>query len=57
MSSHFMSFSTVFQSNQDDGGMIMKGCVQWTLFTVEKNSPRAGLKLKIAKSVGQRLGN
>ena len=25
----FMSFSTVFQSYQDDGRMIMKGCVQW----------------------------
>ena len=26
-----MSFSTVFQSYQDDGRMIMKGCVQWNL--------------------------
>ena len=25
----FMSFSTVFQSYQDNGQMIMKGCVQW----------------------------
>ena len=25
----FTSFSTVFQSYQDDGQMIMKGCVQW----------------------------
>ena len=25
----FTSFSTVFQSYQDDGGIIMKGCVQW----------------------------
>ena len=25
----FTSFSTVFQSYQDDGLMIMKGCVQW----------------------------
>ena len=25
----FTSFSTVFQSYQDDGRMIMKGCVQW----------------------------
>ena len=24
-----MSFSTVFQSYQDDGQMIMKGCGQW----------------------------
>ena len=26
---NFTSFSTVFQSNQDDGRMIMKDCVQW----------------------------
>ena len=25
----FTSFSTVLQSYQDDGRMIMKGCVQW----------------------------
>ena len=25
----FISFSTVFQSYQDDGRMIMKGSVQW----------------------------
>ena len=25
----FKSFSTVFQSYQDDGWVIMKGCVQW----------------------------
>ena len=28
MTCSFMSFSTVFQSYQDDGQMIMKGCVQ-----------------------------
>ena len=26
---NFMSFSIVFESYQDDGRMIMKGCVQW----------------------------
>ena len=26
---HFTSFSTVFQSYQDGGMLIMKGCVQW----------------------------
>ena len=26
---NFTSFSTVFQSYQDDGRMKMKGCVQW----------------------------
>ena len=25
----FMTFSTVFQSYQDDEWVIMKGCVQW----------------------------
>ena len=25
-----MSLSTVFQSYQDDGRLIMKGCVQWS---------------------------
>ena len=29
MTCDFTSFSTVFQSYQDDGRMIMKGCVQW----------------------------
>ena len=26
----FTSFSTVFQSYQDDERLIMKGCVQWS---------------------------
>ena len=25
----FTSFSTVVQLNQDDGQLMMKGCVQW----------------------------
>ena len=29
MSCDFNSFSTVFQSYQDDGWMVMKGCGQW----------------------------
>ena len=29
MTCEFTSFSTVFQSYQDDEWMIMKGCVQW----------------------------
>ena len=29
ISCDFTSLSTVFQSYQDDGRMIMKGCVQW----------------------------
>ena len=31
MTCHFMSSSTVFQSYQDDGWVIMKGCEQWNL--------------------------
>ena len=30
MSGNFTSFSTVFQLYQDDGRLIMKGCVQWS---------------------------
>ena len=33
----------------------MKGCVQWNPFTVEKISPRTGLELGTARTVGQRL--
>ena len=29
MTCDFTSFSTVFQSYQDDGKLILKGCVQW----------------------------
>ena len=29
MTCDFTSFLTVFQSYQDDVGMIMRGCVQW----------------------------
>ena len=55
MTCDFTSFSTVFQSYQDDGRMIMKGCVQWKPVTTEKISPQAGLELTTARSVGQRL--
>ena len=39
------SFSTVFQSYQNDGRLIMKGWCNGTPFTVEKISPRAGIEL------------
>ena len=29
MTCDFMFFSTVFQSYQDDGWVIMNGCVEW----------------------------
>ena len=35
--------------------MIMKGSVQWNTFAVEKISGRAGLDVRTARSVGQRL--
>ena len=50
-----LSFSIVFQSYQDDWGMIMKGCVQWNPFTVKKISPREELEPGIVRSVGQLL--
>ena len=46
------SSSTVFQSYQDDGWMITKGCVQWDPSTVKKITPRAGLELGADRSVG-----
>ena len=55
MDCDFISFTTVFQSYQDDERLIMKGCKQWNPFTVEKISPRAGLELGAARSVGQGL--
>ena len=41
----FTSFSTVFQSYQDDVRLIMKSCVQWN----------SGDRTRSARSVGQRL--
>ena len=49
MTCDFTSFSTIFQSYQDDGRMIMKDYVQWNPFTVEKISLQAGLKPRIAR--------
>ena len=45
MISDFTSFSIVFQSYQDDGRLIMSGCVQLSSFTVEKISPRAEIEV------------
>ena len=40
---NFTSFSTVFQAYQDDGWVIMEGCMQWDPVTVWKGSrPRQG---------------
>ena len=48
---NFTSFSTVFQSYQDDRWMIMNDSCNGTLFTVEKISPRAGLELRTSGPV------
>ena len=41
----FTSFSTVFQSYQDDEKLIMKSVYNGTTFTVEKISPRVDIEL------------
>ena len=51
----FTSFSTLFQSYQDDERLVMKGLCNGTLSTVEKISPQAGLEPTTARSVGQCL--
>ena len=53
MTCDFTSFSTVFQSYLDYERLIMKGCDNGALFTVEKILPRAGIELGTARSVGQ----
>ena len=55
MTCNFTSYSTIFQLYHDDGRMIMKDCVQWNLFRVERISSQAGLELATARLVGQRL--
>ena len=42
MTCYFKPFSTVFQSYQDDGRMLMKGLCNPTRFTFEKILPQAG---------------
>ena len=49
MTCDFTSFSTVFQSYQDDMRMIMKAACNGAPFAVEKNSPRVGLELGTAR--------
>ena len=50
ISCHFTFFQTVFQSYQDDEGMMMKGCVKWnTVYDKED------FNLGSPRSAGQRL--
>ena len=48
------SFSTVFQSYQDDGQMIMKGCVQWNSVYGGADFASSGDRNWSPRSVGQR---
>ena len=44
LSCDFMSFLTVLQSDQYNGRLIMKGCVQCNTFTIGKISTYSGSK-------------
>ena len=51
----FASFSTVFQSYQENGRLIMKGCVQWNSGYGCEDFASSGDRTWSARSVGQRL--
>ena len=53
----FYGLLIVFQTYQDDGRVIMKGCVQWNPVYGWKNLilPTAGLGPGTAKSAGKHL--
>ena len=51
----FTSFSTVFQSYQDNERLIMKGCVQWSSVYGREDFASGGNRTRSARSVGQRL--
>ena len=57
MTWNYMSVSTVFQSYQDDGLVIIKGSVQWNPVYIEKISASGGLEPRMAISVGQLLSH
>ena len=52
MTCDFTSFSTVFQSYQDDGRMIMKGCVEWIPVYSSEDFNSSGLELGTALFLG-----
>ena len=50
----FNSFSTVFHPSQDDGRLIMRGCVQWNFvlvwwrrFRLERRSKESNVKFEV----------
>ena len=59
MTCDFASFSTVFQSYQDDGSMIMKRFVQWNLvygwkdYRLERGSNPGPLDLYTSRNLGE----
>ena len=55
MQSIFTSFSTVFQSYQDNGRLIMKGCAQWNSIYGWEDFASSGDQTWSAWSVDQRL--
>ena len=55
MTCGFISFSTVFQSYQDDGWMIMEGCVQWSLVYGWEDFASSRAQTWNARSVGQQV--
>ena len=55
MTCDFTSFSTVFQSYQDDGRLIMKSCVQWSSVYGCEDFASIENRTRSAISVGQRL--
>ena len=55
MTCNFTSFSTVFQSYQDDGRLIMKGSMQWSSIYGWENFAWGGDQTQSARSVSQPL--
>ena len=55
MTCDFTSFSTVIQSYQDDGQVIMKGDNEWNPFTTKRSPHQAGLTPGPTRSVSQGL--
>ena len=57
MNCNFMSFSTVFQSYQDKGIFILKGCVPWKSVYSLEHLASSRDEIRSARSVGQQLAH
>ena len=55
MTCDFTSFSTVFQLYQDDGRLIMIGCVHWSSVYGREDFASSGDRTRSARSEGQHL--